>query len=235
MANTGGTPPEANFLDQVTWINKADYERTKSKAYGASTTSSGIKGDITLLKAELSGLALLSIGYSLFKIDEKGVSYRGKMIYAAKYADAAKHFQVKAERFQEKMIKAHAKLSTEVQNLQTLRGKHAEKVSAVERATAEVTQLEQNGASGEQVDAAKARLKRMREEVRTLRTDIRNAEGAANISLKAVRKLAEETKDRAAAADAEKGRLKKSSEEAIATLDNLKSSIDGVSAAAAGP
>ncbi|MGX1669766.1 hypothetical protein [Streptomyces sp. NPDC055400] len=241
MGNPGKTPPEANFLDRVTWIDKADYERTKSKAYAASTTATGIKSDITLLKAELTGFTALSIGYSLFKIDEKGISYRGKMLYAAKYADMAKHLQVKTERLEEKTIKDHAKLETQVSQLAELRAERSGRESAAQEAVgrrneaARIHRDYPHETSGENLRAAEAEVQRTRQEVEKNNRQITVARRQARASLAELRKTAKKAKEQRETFTAEKERLQKGSEDIHDSLDAIKNSINGVSAAAAGP
>jgi chromosome segregation ATPase len=96
---------EGDIVDAITWISKNDWERAKEKAYTFSSTITGIKADMTLLKAELAGLSVFSLGASLakidlnlLKVDEKGISVAGRQIYATKWVDEAKHFQTKMER-----------------------------------------------------------------------------------------------------------------------------------------
>lgn len=114
---------DSSLVDTVTWIGKKDYERAKEKAFGFSSTVAAIKADVTLIKAEISGLALFSAGasvtkfdYSLLKVDEKGVTWRGRQIYATKQADEVKHFQTKLDRsqlkFQEEVEKLKAAQSS---------------------------------------------------------------------------------------------------------------------------
>ncbi|MFE7413576.1 hypothetical protein [Streptomyces laurentii] len=94
------------FVKLPPWIDaQKDYEETKKKAIATSSTVSGIKGDITLLKAEFAGLAVLSIGlsavkfdYTFFKMDEKGITINGRQRIGWPWADKAKHFALKAEK-----------------------------------------------------------------------------------------------------------------------------------------
>jgi exonuclease VII large subunit len=95
---------EGDIVDAITWISKNDWERAKEKAYTFSSTITAAKADITLLKAEIAGLSVFSLGASLakidlnlLKIDEKGISVGGRQLYATKWVDEAKHFQTKME------------------------------------------------------------------------------------------------------------------------------------------
>ncbi|CAL9530122.1 hypothetical protein [Streptomyces sp. enrichment culture] len=96
---------EGDIVDAITWVSKKDWVRAREKAFTFSSTITALKTDITLLKAEISGLAIASLGanlvkvdYSFLKVDEKGVTWRGEQLYATKRADEAKHHQTKWER-----------------------------------------------------------------------------------------------------------------------------------------
>jgi hypothetical protein len=102
-----GSNIDADIIDAITWISKNDWSKAKEAAYRFSSTVTAAKADITLLKAELSGLAAFSAGasfakfdYTFLKVDEKGITWRGEQIYSTKRADEAKHFQTKMERSQ---------------------------------------------------------------------------------------------------------------------------------------
>lgn len=129
---------DADLVDAFTWVSKKDYERAKEKAFAFSSTITAVKADITLLKAEFSGLALLSVGanfakfdFSLLKVDEKGVTWRGKQIYATKWADEAKHYQVRLERAQEQ---AAEELGGRIKRLEAAQSSQVEKKGKLDRA-----------------------------------------------------------------------------------------------------
>lgn len=107
MANPKQSPSFAGdvLLAIAPWISPSDYTETKKTAVGASSAVAGIKGDITVLKAELAGVTLASFGYAFLKVDEKGVTWMGKQLWGWKRADAAKHFQLRMERQQKKLFK----------------------------------------------------------------------------------------------------------------------------------
>ncbi|MFF7469377.1 hypothetical protein [Streptomyces sp. NPDC008092] len=110
---------EGDIVDAITWISKNDWERAKEKAYTFSSSITAIKYDMTLLKAELAGVAAFSAGaglvkldYTFLKVDEKGISWRGRQIYATKFADEVKHHQTQLDRKQLEFAKKIGALET---------------------------------------------------------------------------------------------------------------------------
>ncbi|MET7569683.1 hypothetical protein ABZT04_14450 [Streptomyces sp. NPDC005492] len=110
---------EGDIIDAITWISRNDWERAKEKAYTFSSSITAIKYDMTLLKAELAGVAAFSAGlglvkldYTFLKVDEKGISWRGRQIYSTRFADEVKHYQTQLDRKQLEFAKKMSALET---------------------------------------------------------------------------------------------------------------------------
>ncbi|MER5887320.1 hypothetical protein ABT160_26175 [Streptomyces sp. NPDC001941] len=125
------TPPsprnafETWVVKHLTWADPADYQRTKEAAYGWTSSFTAMKTDMTLLKAELSGLAAFSIGASLikidytwFKMDEKGITINGRQRHGWPWADPAKAANLKAESSVRKLMDQQEKINSAVARLQ---------------------------------------------------------------------------------------------------------------------
>lgn len=122
--------PEADLVEMVTWIEKSEYKRAQEKAFGASSTITGIKGDLTLMKGEIAGLALgmtaVKVDFTLLKVDEKGVSWRGRQLVGFKFADEAKSFQAAMERKQRKLGRAQQKIQRRLDKFETAQLRRSE-------------------------------------------------------------------------------------------------------------
>ncbi|MFG2872272.1 hypothetical protein [Streptomyces sp. NPDC048338] len=110
------------------WIDQKDYSETKKTAVGASSSVTAIKGDITLIKAELAGLAVFSLGasvikfdYTWFKMDEKGVTINGRQRIGWPWADPAKSANLKAENRFRALEKKQGDLKAALARLDTAR------------------------------------------------------------------------------------------------------------------
>ncbi|MFG2770461.1 hypothetical protein [Streptomyces sp. NPDC048350] len=122
--NAPSTPQQSGSLWYAPWINEADYKSTKEAAFGWTSTVTAVKADITLIKAEISGLAVFSLGasifkfdYTWFKMDEKGVTINGRQRYGWPWADQAKHFNVKAEQQNRRLVAEQKDIKEQLRRL----------------------------------------------------------------------------------------------------------------------
>ncbi|MEU3610911.1 hypothetical protein ABZ725_01160 [Streptomyces sp. NPDC006872] len=151
-------PPEADVVEMVTWIEASEYKRAREVAFGVTSTITGLKGDVTgmqfalnIMKAEIAGLAIgvtaVKFDYTFFKVDEKGISWRGRQLVGWKYADAAKSFSAKIERNQRALGKAQKKLETKLDRFEKSQAKRKEALTDRDAAKRRLTSAQNRAAA----------------------------------------------------------------------------------------
>ncbi|MEU6928572.1 hypothetical protein [Streptomyces sp. NPDC046385] len=139
------SPFENWVVDNLTWIDPADYKRTKEAAFGWTSTATAIKTDLSLIKAELAGLSVFSIGasvikfdYTWFKMDEKGVTINGRQRVGWPWADPAKAANLKAENRFRKLDKKQQDLKDAIKRLETARTDAPQRRADMDQARADM-------------------------------------------------------------------------------------------------
>ncbi|MEU6977465.1 MULTISPECIES: hypothetical protein [unclassified Streptomyces] len=173
------------------WLDlQKDYTETKKTAVNLSSTVSGMKADITLLKMEFAGLTVASLGYAAIKIDEKGLTVMGRQIRGWKLADPAKHFQLKMEKFQRKLNRRHAKVKRRLDKVTAAQDAYKNAVSRRQDAEARVPFAEKRHRQGKESDEWLAKVKEKARQARAEEKKARDAlkditKSAARIEKKA--------------------------------------------------
>jgi hypothetical protein len=130
MADTDKKPS-----DPVDWpilssfITEKEYMNTKTLAQMHSVSITGLKEDVDFLKFAFAGLSagltvaslglqVLKVDYSLFKIDEKGFSFRGRTLAAFDRADVEKMLDNELAKKQKVVIDLVNKIETRGKRLE---------------------------------------------------------------------------------------------------------------------
>ncbi|MFF2570179.1 hypothetical protein [Streptomyces sp. NPDC058084] len=157
------TPQKPDQLWFAPWISESDYKSTKEAAFGATSTVTGMKGDITLIKAELAGLAVFSAGasifkfdYTWFKMDEKGVTINGRQRYGWPWADKAKHFNLKAEKQFRLLTDEQKDIKEKLRRLSTARDNATQARDTAGQAQADMEAARRNYRSAGTADSLEA-------------------------------------------------------------------------------
>ncbi|MFI2370553.1 hypothetical protein [Streptomyces sp. NPDC018833] len=179
----------AALVQAPPWIDhQKDYTETKKMAVNLSTTVSGIKGDITLMKVEMAGLFALSVGlfkidYTWFKLDDKGITINGRQRFGWPWADKAKHFQLRVERRQRALFDDQKGLKKKLERLTSRQDELARAQSRLRGAEAQQRgaqrRFDEGRGSQRALDRAKALAAGAREEVERLQKRVDRAKKSA--------------------------------------------------------
>ncbi|MFF0433077.1 hypothetical protein ACFYU9_12745 [Streptomyces sp. NPDC004327] len=218
------------------WISPSDYTETKKAAIGASSSVSGIKGDITLLKAELAGVTLASFGYAFLKVDEKGVTWMGKQLWGWKRADAAKHFQLRMERQQKRLFKRQQDLKDALTRFTESRTNQADRRRDAQTATDARNAARRPGghtqASLDAYYAAERNAKKAEREAKKADREAKKADKAARKVADRAQKARIKARYFAGEETNAKNLLKKNAAEATKDLNNLRTALRNAASAA---
>lgn len=118
---------------QPPWIDpkeslhyKEMYRDLSHSVAGMKLDISGLAASITGLKTDLTiaalGLTLVKADLTLIKMDEKGITIRGKQWATFPWADEKKHLENRIEREEKKSDKRQRELEKEVDKLQRIKG-----------------------------------------------------------------------------------------------------------------
>ncbi|MEV3992046.1 hypothetical protein AB0J57_24345 [Streptomyces sp. NPDC049837] len=117
-----GAPP---WIDPKEALRYKEMYRDLSHSVNAVATSlAGLKFDVTAIAL---GLTVVKADFTLFKVDEKGMTFRGKQIATFPWADQKKHLENRieqAERTEKRKLEA---LNKEVEKLKAIRQRVDEK------------------------------------------------------------------------------------------------------------
>ncbi|WP_336319447.1 hypothetical protein [Streptomyces lavendofoliae] len=86
---------------------------------GLAASLTGLKTDITVAAL---GLTLVKADLTLIKMDEKGITIRGKQWATFRWADEKKNLENRIERAEKKTVKRQQELDDEVEKLKRLKG-----------------------------------------------------------------------------------------------------------------
>lgn len=237
MAGSGSTPPEAEIVDMLTWVEKGEYERAKEKAIGFSSTITGMKGDLTLMKGEIAGLALgmtaVKVDFTLLKVDEKGVSWRGRQLVGFKFADEAKSFQAKMERTQRKLGRAQKDMQKKLDAFERFRTRSQDAAARSARANREleearnrIRQPNWTAADLERFHEAEREAAKAQKELKQFEKKYSKAKGKAE----KIRDWAAELKQKIAGLksdqDEAKDKFKRVAADGEAKLNDLQAALD---------
>lgn len=158
-----GAPP---WIDPKEALRYKEMYRDLSHSVNAIATSlTGLKFDITAIAL---GLTLVKADFTLLKVDEKGVTLRGKQIATFRWADQKKHLENRIERAERKGEKDRKKLADDVKELERVKKLVAEKSQAAKNSKDKTFVYETRAELSKLMRDAERIEKRIREKVSKL-------------------------------------------------------------------
>lgn len=121
------TPPWIDPKESLYY--KEMYRDLSHQVNGIATSLTALKFDITAIAL---GLTLVKADFTLLKVDEKGVTLRGKQLATFKWADEKKHLENRIERMEKKESKLQKKLEDDIKKLKETRDTIKEKADAAQ-------------------------------------------------------------------------------------------------------
>ncbi|MFF5975763.1 hypothetical protein ACFY7C_30080 [Streptomyces sp. NPDC012769] len=225
----------ATLVKLPPWVALAkQYDETKVVVSNLSSTISGIKGDITLMKFEMAGLFAASVGlfkvdYTWFKIDDKGITINGRQRLGWPWADKAKAFQVRVENKQRDLYAKQNRLKRKLTRLTDrqdeltraqARLRHQE---SAQRAAQD--RLDAGRGSQAAVDRHAAKVKETRDQIADLQKKLDRAKKSARRTSKSAAKLVTKINDLSAKETAAKNLWKGNAATAVADLNSLRTAL----------
>lgn len=231
------TPQEitAAMVKSVPWIDMAKkYEENKTAASNLSSTVSGMKGDITLMKVEMAGLFALSVGlfkidYTWFKIDDKGITINGRQRLGWPWADKTKAFTVRVENKQRDLAAKQNRMKRKLTRLSDRQRELASAQSALRHHEANQRNAEARLAQGRgsqaAVDHHRARADLARAEVTRLQKRLDRAEKSAKRTSDSAAGLVKKINELRQKENDAKNLWKNNAQEATGHLNSLRTAI----------
>ncbi|MEU7280433.1 hypothetical protein AB0A69_16840 [Streptomyces sp. NPDC045431] len=158
-----GTPPWIDPNESLRY--KEMYRELSHTVNGLATSLAVIKFDVTALAL---GLTVVKADFTLFKVDEKGMTFRGKQIATFPWADQKKHLENRieqAERTEHRKLKA---LNEEVEKLKAIRQRVDEKNTEARASKDKTVVYETRAELSKLMRDAERTEKRIREKVAEL-------------------------------------------------------------------
>ncbi|MFZ3569614.1 hypothetical protein ACOKM5_21640 [Streptomyces sp. BH097] len=172
------------------WLNKQEIEHQKSLYRDLSHTVNLLKFD---LAAVATGLTLIKADFTLFKVDEKGITLRGKQLATFPWADKKKSLEERIEMYHKGNLKRQEKIDRQIAKLTTTRdaalGKESSAKGSTDKSAVFRIRTEMSGLD--------AKANRIDSKVKLLTTVLSNRTTRVNklqVKLDALKKKEEEAK-----------------------------------------
>ncbi|MET9429872.1 MULTISPECIES: hypothetical protein [unclassified Streptomyces] len=158
-----GAPP---WIDPKEALRYKEMYRDLSHSVNAVATSlAGLKFDVTAIAL---GLTVVKADFTLFKVDEKGMTFRGKQIATFPWADQKKHLENRIEQAERTEKKKLEKLNEDVEKLKAIRKSVDEKNTEARASKDKTVVYETRAELSKLMREAERTEKRIREKVAKL-------------------------------------------------------------------